>query len=136
MRRIEIAPAVLEAIVTHARADLPNECCGLLIGTSGRIEESVPARNVLASPIAYRLDPVQHFDALRRARAGGRAVIGAYHSHVRTAAEASERDIAEAHDPDLLYVIVSLRDTLRPEVRAYRIAGGKAAEVSLDARAW
>lgn len=135
MSGIEITAAVLEAIVTHARAELPNECCGLLIGTSGRIEERVPARNVLASPAAYRVDPVQHFDALRRARASGRVVIGAYHSHVRTAAKPSERDIAEAYDPDLLHVIVSLRDTSHPEVRAYRIASGEAAEVSLKAPA-
>ncbi len=131
MSRIDVAPGVFDAIVAHARAGAPNECCGLLIGVEGRIVESVPARNLLASPSRYLIDPGQHFDVLRHARREGLAVVGAYHSHVRTGAEPSERDIAEAHDPGLLYVIVSLLNPERPQIRGYRIREGRAVEVVL-----
>lgn len=128
-----MAADVLEAMISHARADAPNECCGLLVGTPTRLDESVPARNVFASPTRYRVDPAQHFALLRRVRRTGRAVIGAYHSHLLTPARPSPRDVAEAHDPDLLYVIVSLRDAGRPDVRGYRIRGGEVSEVRLVA---
>ncbi len=131
MSSIEVAAAVLEAIVAHARAEAPNECCGLLIGVAGRVDESAPTPNILASPSRYLIDPERHFAVLRRARNAGAAVVGAYHSHPRTGAEPSERDVAEAHDPSLLYVIVSLRDADRPEVRAYRIREGEVREVRL-----
>ena len=101
------------AIVAHARDELPNECCGLLLARDGVIVEAVRARNTLASPSAYLLHPEDHFAAIRRARREGLAVAGAYHSHPRSPAVPSPRDIAEAHDPDLLYVIVS------PEGRRY-----------------
>lgn len=131
MSRIDVAHGVFDAIAAHARADAPNECCGLLIGVEGRIVGSAPARNVLASPSRYLIDPGQHFDVLRRARHEGLAVVGAYHSHLRTRAEPSARDIAEAHDPGLLYVIVSLLNPERPEIRGYRIREGRPVEVIL-----
>lgn len=131
MSRIDVAQSVFDAIVAHARAHTPNECCGLLIGVEGRIDESAPARNALASPSRYLIDPEQHFAVLRRARREGLGVVGAYHSHLRTGAEPSERDIAEAYDPGLLHVIVSLLNPERPEFRGYRIREGRAVEVVL-----
>ncbi len=131
MSRVDVERAVVEAMVAHARAEAPNECCGLLVASQGRIDECVPARNVFTSPTRYRIDPAQHFAVLRRLRGTARAVVGAYHSHVRTAARPSPRDIAEAHDPDLLYVIVSLQDADHPDVRGYRIRSGQVQEVRL-----
>ena len=127
---MRIRRAVLEAIVAHARADAPLECCGLLIGCDEEIEESCAAGNVRGSPVAFLVDPADHFAAIRRARARGRAVIGAYHSHPRSAAVLSPTDIAEADDPTLVHVIVSLQDA-QPDVRAYRIVGGKSDPVRL-----
>jgi proteasome lid subunit RPN8/RPN11 len=126
---IRTPASVLDAIVAHAREEAPNECCGLLTGTEAAIVGSMRARNALASPSRYRIDPQDHFAAIKRARRDGRRVIGAYHSHPRTPATPSERDIAEAGDPGLLCVIVSLMDPRRPEVRAYRISSGVVEEV-------
>jgi proteasome lid subunit RPN8/RPN11 len=128
---VELTSAVIGEMIAHAREDAPNECCGLLLGVGGRIDECVRTRNVLASPTRYRINPAEHFEALRRVRGTGRAVVAAYHSHVATGAEPSPRDIAEAHDPDLLYVIVSLRDAARPVVRGYRIRDGVVEGVAL-----
>ncbi len=131
MNSVEVTHAVIDGILAHAREEAPNECCGLLIGTAGRIDACVRTRNLLASATRYRIDPQQHFAALREVRGTGRAVIGAYHSHPGTVAEPSRRDVAEAHDPDLLHVIVSLRDAGRPDVRGYRIRDGLVEEVRL-----
>ena len=47
----------------------------------------------------------------RRLRGTPRSVIGAYHSHPRTEAVPSPRDIAEAHYPEFIWLIVSLADS-------------------------
>lgn len=128
---IEAPTAVLDALVAHAREEAPNECCGLLMGTAAAIEASIRTRNILASPTRYRIDPQDHFAAIKRVRREGGRIVGAYHSHLRTAAVPSERDVAEATDPGLLHVIVSLLDPAQPEIRAYRIVDGQAGEVTL-----
>ncbi len=93
-------------MVTCAVAERPCECCGLIVGTAGRAHAVWPARNVAEPPTArYRVDPADHFAALRYARARGLDVIGAYHSHPRTAAVPSERDRHESLT-DFVYVIV------------------------------
>jgi proteasome lid subunit RPN8/RPN11 len=128
---VVIAEEVLGAIAAHARAEAPNECCGLLVGNESLIETSTPARNVLASPSRYRIDPRDHFALLKRTRAEGKRIVGAYHSHPRTAAEPSERDVAEAYDPELLYLIVSMNDERAPQFRCFQIRDGAVTEVTL-----
>ncbi len=112
---------MLEKIVAHAREAAPRECCGLLVGTPGRIEEGVAMRNVDPSPSRFQVDPEAHIQLNRSLRGTGRGVIGAYHSHPASGAEPSPTDIAEAHYPDFVHIIVSLEDPAHAGVRAYRI---------------
>jgi proteasome lid subunit RPN8/RPN11 len=128
---IRIRAGVLEAVIRHARQDVPLECCGLLLGEGSLIEVCIPTRNARASETAYLVDPAEHFAALRRARREGRAIIGAYHSHPKSAAAPSPTDLVEAHDPDLLYVIVSLAVTASPDVRGYRLEDGNCVPMEL-----
>jgi proteasome lid subunit RPN8/RPN11 len=128
---LEICDTAVEAMLAHARTTAPNECCGLLLGMAGRIERSLAARNLEPGPTSYLIDPADHFAAIRAARAEGREVLGAYHSHPAAEAIPSRRDIAEACGSDFVYVIVSIRPAERSEVRAYRIVEGKAIAVGL-----
>jgi [CysO sulfur-carrier protein]-S-L-cysteine hydrolase len=115
-------------MVAHARADAPDECCGLLVGIADQIDEAVPTPSLERSPTRYQVDPAAHFALIRRLRGRDRAIVGAYHSHPHSAAEPSASDIGEAYDPELVYVIVSLGGAA-PEVRAWRIREGVAVEV-------
>jgi proteasome lid subunit RPN8/RPN11 len=129
---MEIPGRILDAILSHARAELPNECCGLLIGSGLTIEDLLPARNLEASPTSYVIDPIDHFAAIKTARASGRRVVGAYHSHPATPAVPSARDLAEASVPDFVYLIVSLAETNSDDsVRAYRLAEGRATPLTI-----
>lgn len=119
-----IRKAVLDAMIRHARDEAPLECCGLLLGSGDVVDECVPTRNARASESTYLIDPADHVAALRRCRNDGRDVIGAYHSHPKSAAVPSPTDLAEAHDANLLYVIVSLAEAGSDAVRAYRLGGG------------
>ena len=130
MIRIESEPWA--AMVAHAREDAPNECCGLLIGNRVTIESSVRARNREASPTRYLIDPADHFAAIHTARAAGKRVVGAYHSHPASPPQPSESDIAEANwGPDFLYLIVSLKEPAA-EIFTYRLKHGAVVPVLFD----
>jgi [CysO sulfur-carrier protein]-S-L-cysteine hydrolase len=119
---VRIRAAVWDEIVAHAREEAPNECCGLLVGPSGSIEECVRTRNLEASPTRYRVDPVEHIAVNRRLRSTASRILGAYHSHPRSAAEPSPSDVAEAFYPEFIYLIVSLAVPDEPVIRGYRLA--------------
>lgn len=116
---------MLDSIAAHALREAPRECCGLLIGASGRIDEAVPVQNRAADPARrYQIDPRDFLAAVRRCRGTSRAVVGAYHSHPRSSPDPSESDRADAFS-NFLYVIAGhvAGDVLAP-IRAYRLEHG------------
>ncbi len=118
-------------MIDHARDDAPLECCGLLVGVDGRVEESVRTRNLKASEKVYLIDPAEHLALMKRVRVDGRVILGAYHSHPRSPAVPSPTDVAEAHYEEFLYVIVSLADPAAPDVRGYRLNGRNFVPIAL-----
>lgn len=132
MLSLDIPQTALDSIVAHARADAPRECCGLLVGTPGAVERAVATRNDAEAPLTrYRVHPADHFAVIRALRGSEQAVIGAYHSHPATDAAPSPTDTAEAWPAPFVYVIVSLKDEARPDVRAFGFADGKWVPVGL-----
>ncbi len=119
-----ISRAAADAMIAHARGAAPRECCGLLLGMTGRIDAAWPAANVDPHPARFMVAPEDHFAAIRHARASGQSVIGAYHSHPHSAAAPSPSDEAEALYPEFLYVIVGLA-TEPPEMKAYALERGR-----------
>ena len=71
-------------------------------------------------PTRFLIDPKDHIDARRRARAQGLDVVGFYHSHPHSPPDPSSSDEAEASYPDHLYLIVGLASE-PPDVRLYRL---------------
>jgi proteasome lid subunit RPN8/RPN11 len=130
-RTVGIQRSVIDAIVGHARRDAPVECCGLLAARDDVIDAAIPTRNLDASPVAFLIDPADHFAALKQTRADGREIVGAYHSHPRSAAVPSSTDLAGAHYEEFLYVIVSLVGD-QADVRGYRLAGQRFEEFRLE----
>jgi proteasome lid subunit RPN8/RPN11 len=128
--RVRIRQDVIDAVIAHARREVPNECCGLLLGSRDAIDESYAARNVCASATRFLIDPEDHFEAIRRARRSGRAVRGAYHSHPRGPSQPSHTDAANLNDPSLLHMIVSLEDD-DPRIRLFEWTDGNFVAVDL-----
>jgi len=129
-----ISGSALDAILMHARDAAPLECCGLLLGSPFRISCARRARNLEVDPSRFLIDPADHFEAIRVAHRSDQAVIGFYHSHPRSSAEPSESDVAEATDAGSIYVIASLTQN-PPEVRGFRLEGGRFLEIPLYAEA-
>jgi proteasome lid subunit RPN8/RPN11 len=127
---VKIKQEVLDRIVAHAVEDLPNECCGLLIGTQDIVADAARARNTKRSRTRFQVEPADHFAAIRRARAAGFEVIGAYHSHPNGPSGPSETDRARLTDPAMFHIIVSLAHGTRT-VRAFRLTGGNFSPLEL-----
>jgi proteasome lid subunit RPN8/RPN11 len=121
------------AMVGHCLSGLPDEACGLLVG-SYEGDEAVhlfPTPNAAASALVYEIDPQEMLRVDRAARALGADIMGVFHSHTHTDAYPSPTDVAQATDPGWHYVLVSLRDT-HPVVRSYRIEDGRIIEEPVD----
>lgn len=127
---MKIRQDVLDRIVAHAVEDLPNECCGLLIGTQDIVEDAARARNIKRSRTRFQVEPADHFAAIRRARSAGFEVIGAYHSHPQGPSGPSETDRTRLTDPAMFHIIVSLAHGTRT-VRAFRLTGGNFSPLEL-----
>ncbi len=132
--RLTIRRAALDVIRRHADDDLPNECCGLLIGRAGMVERAAPARNLRASPDRYLVDPADHCAAIRSARAGGFEVVGVYHSHPTGSLRPSAVDRREASYREFAYLIVSPRAPAGggAGLAAYRLAGAGLQEITVE----
>lgn len=122
---VRLTRAQLEQILAQARAEAPNECCGLLLGRGDAVAEVFPGRNVDETPrTRYVMDPRDQLRAFRLMDERGWDLVGIYHSHPHTEAYPSETDKSRALYPDARYMIVSLREPEDPQVRAFRLLDG------------
>jgi [CysO sulfur-carrier protein]-S-L-cysteine hydrolase len=135
-----LTSALADELLAHARAEQPNEACGLLAGDlrSGIASRYLPARNAEASPLRYTVHPDDLVRIVFAIEDAGEDLVGIFHSHTHTPAVPSPTDIGLAFYPDALYVLVSLSDdeadlaTGTPSVRAWRIVDGHVHEVAID----
>ena len=117
---------VREAILEHARAEAPNEACGLVLIREGRAERYEPGRNAAASPYRFELevDPELWF-----AEDEGYE-LAVFHSHISAEPRPSRTDVENiglwTGRP---YLILSLRTG---DLAAFRIdQGGQIEELPL-----
>lgn len=127
---MKIARELYDQLVAHARAEAPNECCGMVASADGAAVAIHPAENMAASPLRYEIDGKQQLEILDAIEDAGHDLGAIYHSHTRTAPEPSQTDINLAFYPDSLYVIIGLKDP-EPDVRAWRIVDGQVSEAEL-----
>jgi proteasome lid subunit RPN8/RPN11 len=139
---VALPRAIREAIVAHARAQAPNEACGIVIGDraagdGGQALCWVPLRNSLASPYRYSIDPDDLLRLTIETDDADEVFWAIVHSHTASPARPSPTDLREAHYPEALYVLVSLDPgeadvpTGAESVRAWRIVDGGVHEVEV-----
>jgi [CysO sulfur-carrier protein]-S-L-cysteine hydrolase len=117
-------------IMAHARADHPDEACGVIAGPEGsdRPERFIPMLNAERSPTFYRFDSLEQLRVWRDMDDRGEEPVVIYHSHTATEAYPSRTDISYASEPSAHYVLVSTRDPGRDEFRSFRIVDGEVTE--------
>lgn len=135
-RGLTLPRAVAEQLLAHARAEVPNEACGLLAGSldAGEATTYHPARNADASPYVYTVHPEDLVRIVFGIEDAGQDLLAIFHSHTHTPAVPSPTDRRQAQYPDAFYLLATLSD---PEadaadaLRAWRIIDGESREVPL-----
>jgi proteasome lid subunit RPN8/RPN11 len=128
---LRLTASLRDEIVAAARAALPNEAVGLLVGSAGP-ERYIAMANASASPYRYSIDPAEQLAVWTDIESRGESVIAIVHSHIRSPAEPSATDVELAYFPESLYLIVSLANPDLPDIRAWSIARGTVTEVPLE----
>src|ERR1700730_11252550 len=127
---MRISRELHDELVAHARADAPNECCGVIASRDGQAVKVYRAENAAASPLRYEIDGAEQYRIQMAIDDEGLDLGAIYHSHTRSAPYPSQTDINLAFYPDALYVIVGLAGD-EPEVRAYEIRDGQVNDAEL-----
>jgi len=110
---LAVTRSALDAMLAHAARAHPEECCGLLFGGPERqgvpsLAAAEPARNVAPDRARhFEIDPQALIDGHRAERAGGRRLLGYYHSHPTGLAEPSPTDQAEASGDGRIWAIMA-----------------------------
>ncbi len=128
---MRISSQLLDEIVAHARADAPNECCGMVASRDGRAVAVHRATNAAASPFRYEIDGMEQYRIQTAIEDAGLELGAIYHSHTRSEPTPSQTDINLAFYPDAVYLIVGLEHD-EPDVRAWRIVDGAVTEAALE----
>jgi proteasome lid subunit RPN8/RPN11 len=133
-----IRRSLVDAMVTHARADHPDEACGVIAGPDGsdRPERFVPMVNAARSPTFYEFDSGDLLRLYRDMDARDEVPVVIYHSHTSTEAYPSRTDVTYASEPAAHYVLLSTRETGADEgpceLRSYRIVDGAVTEEPVE----
>ena len=135
---LRIDQQIADRIIAHARADHPDEACGVVAGPVGsdRPERFVPMLNAARSPTFYEFDSMDLLRLYRDMDDRGEEPVVIYHSHTATEASPSRTDISYASEPHAHYVLVSTRETgSEPgpaELRSFRIIDGNVTEEPVE----
>ena len=125
-------------LLAHARAELPNEACGLLSGSAadGLATSFHPARNAEASPLRYSVHPEDLVRITFAIDDAGEDLVAIFHSpHAlpggpvahRPARRDVPRRVLPACQPGRFRTAPPMR-----ALRAWRIRDGEASEVRLE----
>jgi len=124
---VVIPAEVLAALEEHARAEDPNEACGLVVLRNGRAERYIPAENAAASPYRFELETEPENWFLEDEG----YELAVFHSHVSSPPRPSRTDVENIGLWEgRPYLILSLSTG---ELAAWRIAGGEPSAVELEA---
>ncbi len=142
---IQLTKEISDALIAHARAEAPNECCGLLAGTDKTATEiykitnlpsddpSIKNLNVPADrTLRYVMDPKEQITAFKQMREKKTALLAIYHSHTHSEAYPSATDVRLAFYPDVYYLIASLEDKNNPHIRAFTIVDENISETEIE----
>jgi proteasome lid subunit RPN8/RPN11 len=142
---MRISRELLDDVIAHARADAPNECCGMIASRDGEAVAVHRASNAAASPLRYEIESNEQYRLMDAIDEAGLDLGAIYHSHTRSDPIPSQTDInlaaigsgteRQPAYPGTLYIIVGLKDAERPDVRAWTIELDEVSEAELEVSA-
>ena len=117
---MKIKKSVYDDMVAHSLELKPIESCGYLAGIENEVDEIYRMTNIDNSPEHFSFDPKEQFKVVKDARNKQKQLLSVYHSHPETPARLSEEDLKLLNDPNMVYIIVSLKEK-EPIVKGFKI---------------
>lgn len=93
---LKLKPAHWQEMRRHVAAQAPLEACGLLAGKQDSVETVLMVRNAEQSPVRFRMDAQDQYNAFEWIDTNGLDLVGIFHSHPSGPETVSLTDIAEA----------------------------------------
>lgn len=137
---LKIDRSHVDAMIAHARADHPDEACGVIVGPAGSDDpvRLIQMINADRSPTFFRFDPSEQLKLYREMDDADEEIIVIYHSHTATEAYPSRTDISYAAEPQAHYFLVSTAESGADEgpveLRSFRIVDGVVTEEDFEIR--
>jgi proteasome lid subunit RPN8/RPN11 len=123
---VVIPAGIRDELQAHARAEEPNEACGLVALKGGAAERYLPGRNAAASPYRFELDTELENWFLEDEG----YELAVFHSHISSPPRPSRTDVENIGLWEgRPYLILSLRTG---ELAAWTIQGGEVSPVELQ----
>lgn len=132
MLKLTITENIFEEILQQARSEAPIEACGILAGKNSHVEKLYRMKNADQSGDHFMMSPEEQFKVAKDIRSSELEMLAIYHSHPETPARPSQEDIRLALTPDVVYVIVSLKDKNNPMLKGFQIENGKLEETPVQ----
>ncbi len=132
LEKLKIPQSMIDALIAHAREELPLEACGILGGIDTTVAGIYRLTNVAGSTSRFQLDPHEHADVLRDLLQREMETVAFYHSHPSGPSHPSAEDVRLAYYPEVATVIISLEDREKPNVSAFLIANGNIDPVAIE----
>lgn len=130
LKVLKIHSAHRQSMRRHVIAQAPLEACGLLVGKGDTVEAVLNVRNAEQSPVRFRMDPQEQYNAFMWIEANELELLGIYHSHPSGPEAVSATDIAEAAY-DVVHVIWS-HSNRTWKARSFWIEAGEVTEVNMQ----
>ena len=131
---MRITREMYDEIVAHARADDPDECCGIVSVDGDRAARVYRTENAEASPLRFVIDPLELYRVHSAIEDAGLELGAIYHSHTRSEPYPSQTDINFAQGwPGVQWLIFGLAGP-EPTARIFEIRGDEVIEHDVEVR--
>ena len=140
---MRISRELFDEMIGHARAEAPNECCGMIASRDGEAVAVHRGHNVAENPVKlYVMDSGEQYRIQNEIEEAGLDLGAIYHSHPASepAPSPTDKKLAAIGDgderrlayPGTLYIIVGLENPEQPDVRAWSIELDEVSQVALE----
>jgi proteasome lid subunit RPN8/RPN11 len=122
----------IDQISEMAVASKSIEICGVISGINESAKEIYPIDNQAKSNTFFEFDTKQQFRIWRKMDEDGHEPLVIYHSHTQSRAYPSKDDVVYANEPYAHYLIISIDEKYKKEIRSYRIIDGNVYEENIS----
>ncbi|PAF53444.1 hypothetical protein BKH42_05840 [Helicobacter sp. 13S00482-2] len=118
--------SLAEEIITYAKSNFPNECCGYLFGLYDMPTDQNTIKQIFKMTNTHKnrqnffmFSPEEQLEALIKSKKENLDIVGIFHSHPHSIAYPSDEDIKYMYTSTQSYIIISLLDE-EPKIKSFR----------------